>query len=226
MWELANSGIQMIPITGRPAGWCEMIARFWPVEGVVGENGALYFRYLSKRKKMVRYFAIDELTRLENAQKLKAIEGEILTQVPGSAIASDQFTRLFDLAVDFCEDVPPLPDSDIKKIVDIFTRHGATAKISSIHVNGWFGHYDKLSACKEFCRQELGWELAEHLDEVAFIGDSPNDEPLFGFFKNSFAVANIQGFTKDLKKNPPAYVTPSPGGDGFAELAQKLLQKK
>jgi len=27
-----------------PAGWCDLIARFWPVDAVVGENGALYFR--------------------------------------------------------------------------------------------------------------------------------------------------------------------------------------
>ena len=224
LWNLANSGIQVVPITGRPAGWCEMIARFWPVAGIVGENGALYFRYLDDSKKMKRYFAIDEATRLTNAKKLEVIRQEVLKEVPGSAIASDQFTRLFDLAVDFCEDVPPLGDGDIKKIAQVFIRHGAQAKISSIHVNGWFGDYDKLSACQEFCRQELGWELADHLDEVAFVGDSPNDEPMFGFFKNSFAVANIQRFAKDLKM-PPAYVTPSPGGDGFAELAKKLLEK-
>jgi len=225
IWELAKNGVQVVPITGRPAGWCEMIARFWPVAGVVGENGALYFRYLNKSKKMVRYFSIDEASRLDNAKKLKAIKDEVLIKVPGSAIASDQFTRLFDLAVDFCEDVPPLQKSDIKKITDIFIRHGATVKVSSIHVNGWFGNYNKLSACKEFCRRELKWELADHLDEVAFIGDSPNDETMFGFFKHSFAVANIQRFAKDLR-NQPAYVTPSSAGDGFSELAKKLLQSR
>lgn len=224
LWELTNQSIQVVPITGRPAGWCEMIARFWPVAGIVGENGALYFRYLDAEKKMKRHFAIDESTRLKNSQKLELIKQEVLTQVPGCAIASDQFTRLFDLAVDFCEDVPALPDSEVKKIADIFARHGAQAKVSSIHVNGWFGNYDKLSACQEFCRQEFGWELADHMDEVAFVGDSPNDEPMFGYFKHSFAVANIQRFAKDLK-SPPAYVTPSPGGDGFSELAKKLMEK-
>ena len=38
--KLSARGLRVIPVTGRPAGWCDMIARFWPVEAVVGENGA------------------------------------------------------------------------------------------------------------------------------------------------------------------------------------------
>ncbi|MEM7647419.1 MAG: HAD hydrolase family protein, partial [Pseudomonadota bacterium] len=45
LWKLHDSGIDVVPVTGRPAGWCEMIARMWPVLGVVGENGALAFQY-------------------------------------------------------------------------------------------------------------------------------------------------------------------------------------
>ena len=37
---LDNAGIAVIPITGRPAGWCDLIARFWPVRGVVGDIAA------------------------------------------------------------------------------------------------------------------------------------------------------------------------------------------
>ena len=43
--SLHNAGFGVVPITGRPAGWCDHIARMWPVDGVVGENGAFYFRY-------------------------------------------------------------------------------------------------------------------------------------------------------------------------------------
>ena len=44
MERLRAAGLLCIPITGRPAGWCDMIARQWPVDAVVGENGAFYFR--------------------------------------------------------------------------------------------------------------------------------------------------------------------------------------
>ena len=35
--RLSLAGLAVVPITGRPAGWCDMIARFWPVAGVVGD---------------------------------------------------------------------------------------------------------------------------------------------------------------------------------------------
>ena len=40
--NIFEQGIDFIPITGRPAGWCDMIARVWPVRGVIGENGAFF----------------------------------------------------------------------------------------------------------------------------------------------------------------------------------------
>jgi len=223
LWNLHDQGIAVIPVTGRPAGWCEMIARFWPVAGIVGENGALYFRY--HQKKMLRYFVMDEATRTANRKKLDLLGREILKKVPRSAIASDQFCRLMDLAIDFCEDVPPLKERDVEKIVSIFENSGATAKVSSIHVNGWFGDYDKLSMCKTFVKRELKMNLDRHQGRFAFSGDSPNDEPMFAYFQNSFAVANIKNFTHKLK-HQPRFVAHSEGGKGFVEIAAALLKTR
>ena len=33
--RLKQAGLKVIPITGRPAGWCDQIARMWPVDGAV-----------------------------------------------------------------------------------------------------------------------------------------------------------------------------------------------
>ncbi len=227
LWKLHDAGLQIIPITGRPAGWCEMIARFWPVAGVIGENGGFYFRYASEKanspKKMKRWFFSDEKTIKMNQQKLAVIEKEILKKVSGAAISSDQFCRLMDLAVDFCEDVTPLDVNAIEHIVKIFESHGAQAKVSSIHVNGWFGQYNKLSTTFEFFRKEYGLSESEVLKKAIFVGDSPNDEPMFEKFPNSFGVANIQNFAKQIK-TLPAFVAPSKGGEGFAEIAERILQ--
>ena len=119
LWDLKERGIHIIPITGRPAGWCEMIARMWPVSGVVGENGAFYFCY--KNKKMLRNFIYDDETIKNNRVKLDKIRDEVLQKVPGCAVASDQFCRLFDLAIDFCEDVPALPKESINNIVSVLS---------------------------------------------------------------------------------------------------------
>ena len=54
--RLRAAGKLVIPITGRPAGWCDHIARMWPVDAVVGENGAFYMRYDAVRRALVRRF--------------------------------------------------------------------------------------------------------------------------------------------------------------------------
>lgn len=223
LWRLQEKGILVVPVTGRPAGWCEMIARFWPVHGVVGENGGFYFRYHGK--KMLRHFIFDEKTRLENQRKLEKIRTDVLGEIPGAAIASDQFSRLMDLAVDFAEDVDPLPESDIDRIVAVFKRHGAQAKVSSIHVNGWFGSYDKLSMCRTYVERELRDDLDRSNSHYAFSGDSPNDEPMFEFFKHSFAVANIRNFLSRIQ-HKPAFVAAKEGGHGFVEIADRLIALK
>ena len=219
LWKLQASGIKVIPVTGRPAGWCEMIARFWPVSGVIGENGALYYRYVDG--KMKRHYMVKEKEIIKNRKKLDKISKEIIKKVKGSAVSSDQFCRVFDLAIDFCEDVKPLSSKKVDQIVDIFKKHKAQAKVSSIHVNGWFGKYDKLSMCKVFMKKEFKMDITKQNESCAFIGDSPNDEPMFGFFQNSFAVSNITKFLDQLT-HKPQYVTPSHGASGFVELANKL----
>jgi HAD superfamily hydrolase (TIGR01484 family) len=220
LWQLHEAGVQIIPVTGRPAGWCEMIARVWPVAGVVGENGGFYFRY--KNKKMTRHFVFDEKTQLANRELLKKIEIEVLSTVRGTALASDQFCRLMDLAIDFCEDVPQLSRQEVEKIVGIFTSHGAQAKISSIHVNGWFGQYDKLSQSLNFLNTEFGVSQDSAKSVCAFSGDSPNDEPMWAYFPHGFAVANITNFINDIKAKP-TYVTIKKGGHGFTEIAKAIL---
>lgn len=217
--ELSRAGIYVIPVTGRPAGWCELIARLWPVHGVVGENGAFYFRL---EKKMRRHFARSKDQRRQDREKLRSIRQEVKAEIPGAGIASDQFARLFDLAIDFCEDVKPLGDRDIARIVSIFKKHGAQAKVSNIHVNGWFGDYDKLSTCRIYLQNQFGFSEADMKRHCAFIGDSPNDEPMFAFFPNSFAVANIQDFIGKLK-HKPGYVTKAREAEGFCEFADHIL---
>ncbi|MEI6836214.1 MAG: HAD-IIB family hydrolase [Alcaligenaceae bacterium] len=220
--QLSAAGITVIPITGRPAGWCDHIARMWPVFGVVGENGAFYMHYDRTARKMTTHHWATQAHLQENRKKLDHLALEILQTVPGAALASDQRYRLADLAIDFCEDVEPLPEAAVQQIVSLFKRAGAQAKVSSIHVNGWFGDYDKLSMTKTLFAREFGLELQSDNTRVLFIGDSPNDEPMFEFFNFSVGVANIQHQLHRLTHRPK-FVTPSEGGTGFVEMAHRLL---
>jgi len=222
MERLSESGLSVIPITGRPGGWCDHIARMWPVSGVVGENGAFYFRYDRGTRVMQRRFWLDESQRGAARMKLEKLRAEILAAVPRAGIASDQPYREADLAIDFAEDVGPLERAEIDRIVALFEAAGARAKVSSIHVNGWFGDFDKLAMTRVMMREVFAIDLDRDKESCLFIGDSPNDAPMFGFFPVSVGVANVRDFEDRLAARP-AYVTAARAGDGFAEMAERIL---
>jgi HAD superfamily hydrolase (TIGR01484 family) len=220
--RLHRAGLAVIPVTGRPGGWCDLIARQWPVDGVIGENGALYFRYLDGERRMLRCYARDATARAADRLKLDRIREEVLASVPGAAVAADQAYREADLAIDFCEDVPALARTAVERIVAIFAKHGATAKISSIHVNGWYGDYDKLTMTRRFLAEAMAIDMDANREAMVFVGDSPNDAPMFDFFPQSVGVANVLDFAHDLR-HKPRYVTKARGARGFVELAEALL---
>ena len=222
LWALKRAGIKVVPITGRPAGWCDLIARQWPVDGVVGENGAFYFRYDDAAKKMIRVYAQPAEERRANSEKLWTIARRVLKEFPGSAIASDQAYREIDVAIDFCEDVPPLPLSAAQQIAEAFHAEGAAAKVSSIHVNAWFGSHDKLTMSRRFLSEAFAIDVDRDLKTIAYCGDSPNDAPMYAVFPLGVGVSNIRPYVK-LMPHLPAYVTMAEGGHGFAEFASLVI---
>jgi len=221
---LERAGIRVIPITGRPAGWCDHMARMWPIAGLVGENGAFYFRYDAVQRRMVRRYWKTDDERHKDRARLDRLRQGILEAIPGCRVSADQPYREADLAIDFCEDVPALPMTEVEKIVRCFEQAGARAKISSIHVNGWFGDYDKLAMTRLFFREQFDRDLEVVRDNVVFAGDSPNDEPMFAYFPHAVGVANVRDFV-DRMKHPPAWVTQREGGFGFAEMVEVLLDR-
>jgi hypothetical protein len=223
--RLSGAGIAVAPITGRPGGWCDMVARMWPVAGVVGENGAFYFSYDEAARRMRRVFSIDADRRAEDRQRLAKVRERILAEVPGAAVSADQLYREADLAIDFCEDVPALPVADIDRIKRIFEEEGAVAKVSSIHVNGWYGAYDKLTMTRRFASEVLGVDIERDRDRVVFVGDSPNDAPMFGYFPHACGVANVLRFRGRIEAEP-AYVASREGGYGFVEIADRILDAR
>ena len=219
LWRLREAGLRVIPVTGRPAGWCDLIVRQWPVDAVIGENGAL--AYALENGKIIRYHHPAARPASDDGP-LGEVRREVLERVLGSRVASDQQFRLFDLAIDFAEDPPDLGLEAAEEIYNIFISHGCHAKISNIHVNGWLGEYDKLSMVQLWLKKAYGESVDDLLDGYTFCGDSPNDEPMFEFFPKSCAVANIREFIDTLEHHP-TFITPSKGGLGFCELVDRIL---
>ena len=224
LWSLKRAGYWLVPITGRPAGWCDHFARFWPVDAVIGENGAFaFFMEKGVRKR-------EDTPHGSTSDKLKTqigyLEQKILARFPHAKWASDQAYREFDLAIDFCEDVEPWTRAQVDELLGLCHGLGAYAKLSSIHVNAWFGDYDKQAGFKHWL-ETVAPRLAEGREvpawnEWLFIGDSPNDEPLFKSFDLSVGVANLKNYL-DRVQHAPKWITASESGAGFAEMAKVML---
>jgi HAD superfamily hydrolase (TIGR01484 family) len=218
---IAKGGRKTIVVTGRPAGWCDLIARLWPVDGVVGENGAFYFRYDAARRQMIRRFLRTDEERTQDRATLKAWFAALKQAHPQIKLSADQDYRISDIAIDVCEDVAPLADAEVQEIIAALTLLGATVKLSSIHVNAWIGQFDKLSMSKTYLADELGIAPSELTKRVLYIGDSPNDEPMFRFFTATVGVQNIAKYLGVMAAGP-AFLTEQPGGLGFAEMVRRL----
>lgn len=220
LWRLSRAGLAAVPVTGRPAGWCDLIARQWPVDAVVGENGA--FAFYMEDGKLEHLFHPEARDPQAARIRLELLRDLVLAEVPGSRTAKDQFSRLFDLAIDFAEEEPVLPLEAAVRIRNLCESRGARAKISSIHVNAWFGAYDKLSMAELYLTRRHGWNPVRDPGRVAYFGDSPNDEPMFERFPLSVGVANVRRFLP-LMTARPAFITAESHGRGFAEGIERLL---
>ena len=224
MERLRAAGKLVVPVTGRPAGWCDPIARLWPVDAVVGENGAFYFCYDAEARRLVRRFLDDEPARAANRARLEAVRDRILREVPGSAVACDQPFRETGLSFDFCEEVPRLPEAAIGRIVAIMEASGLTATLGSTRVNGRFGHCDALGMTRMLMQERFGVDLEKARADYVFVGASPGNAPMFAFFPHSVGVANSRDVLERMPAQP-AFVTTARCGAGFAELAEMIIRE-
>lgn len=218
MWHAYQAGYHVIPVTGRPAGWCDLMIRQWPIKAIIGENGAFVYYFEDGQLKCLTHPSV---ASVDTKVKLEEIKSAVLKAIPECRISKDQFSRVYDLAIDFNEDPPYLGFEVANQIRDICVSMGAQAKVSSIHVNTWFGNYDKLMMTELFMQKVL---KEEHIkDTTIFFGDSPNDEPMFEYFPNSCAVSNIKEFLNNLRSRP-TFITNKESGKGFAEAIAYILE--
>ena len=215
--RLADAGVPVVAITGRPAGWSEPMALAWPVVAIVAENGAVMLRRRGGALQVD--FVADAATRADNARRLQACARAVLAEVPGAMLARDSAGRLTDIAIDHSE-FQHLPPAAMDAVVAVMRRHGLTATVSSIHVNGWIGTYGKPSGARWAVETALGrrWQPGDWV----YLGDSTNDQAMFEALPLTVGVANIARFVAQLHWLP-GYVTRAERGAGFAELADALL---
>lgn len=215
--RLRDADVPVIAITGRPAGWSEPFALAWPVAAIVAENGAVMLR---REGAGLRHdFVQSAAERAHNFARLQACALDVLQRVPGATLAADSLGRLTDIAVDHSE-FAHLSATQIEQVLAVMREHGLTATVSSIHINGWIGAHNKWTAAAWAVQTVLGERF--NATRWLYVGDSTNDQLMFRHMPLTVGVANIARFVPQLQ-HLPAWVTQAERGQGFAEVAARVL---
>ena len=222
LFDLGRAGLKLIAVTGRPLGFAEVVARMWPVDAAVGENGAGFVARDGQRTR-VDYWD-DEATRHSQAQRLLQIRARIARELPEVRLSGDAWARRCDVAFDVGEEVQ-LPRPQIDQLVAIIEAEGARATVSSVHTHAQLGDHDKAKGVARAARALWGLDCADVRSRFLFVGDSGNDAAAFAWFEHTAAVANVTRFLDRLPV-PPAFVADADCGEGFAEIARVVLSRR
>ncbi len=219
MWRLSSAGVRLVAVTGRPLGWADVVARHWPVDLAVGENGAGWVCRDGEGLREGYFHDADERER--HARTVERIRARVLAELPEVRLATDQQARRCDLAFDVGEAVR-LPPETVDRIVALVEAEGARCPVSTVHAHVVVGEWDKARGVVRAVDRVLGLDLGAARDRWIFVGDSGNDAEAFAWFPLTVGVANVRDQLGRLPR-PPAYVTDRDRGEGFAELADALL---
>jgi len=216
LFRLREAGLSLYGVTGRPAGWADVLARVLPVEAIVAENGALVCAREGQR--VVMRDSVDAATRREREHKLQQLLARFAHRFPDFEPADDVRARVSDRTFDIGEFRQVAPDR-VAEASAFLRAEGARVFVSSVHLHATFDYADKASGAVRVLAQDSGLDATAVLHAYAYLGDSENDAACFAAFAVSIGVANLRGRTT-LR---PRYITSQPMGKGVAEAAQVIL---
>ena len=222
LWDLSENGFKVICVTGGSAGWGDTYLRQWPVEAVLSESGAVC---LYRKDGVIKHYVHPSIIQQGYAERSQKLISAVLTEVPEAKLSSDQFARLYDIAFDHGSEPPFLTRKQIGEVVNICHRFGAGTAVSSIHVNAWFGQYDKRQGTVAFFADILGIDESSLKNQCCYCGDAPNDQVMFSYIPLSFGVGTVLDHKEEMV-DFPLYVSHYHGGEGFRQIATALIDAK
>ncbi len=214
--------LRTICVTGGSAGWADTYLRQWPIEAVVAESGAVS---LYREDGLITHWVHPSIDQKGYDERKKKMIEAVLSSVGGSKLSSDQFARLYDVAFDHGSEPPYLDAGRIAQVVEVCTKMGAATAVSSIHINAWFGSFDKWEGSRAFFSEVLGLSAQALQEQSCYCGDAPNDQVMFARIPLSFGVGNIIEASNRMEILP-RYVVTERGGEGFARIVDELLEKR
>lgn len=212
MYRLKMSGRTIILVTGGSTGWADGYIRQWPVDAVIAESGAVMLCH--DRTGGISSIINPSIKKDEVMEKRR----KLIEYTAPYPFSSDQCVRIFDIAYDKAM----MTDSEIQALRNILTLFGASMAESSIHINSWFGSYDKKSALKFFMEKCLGVSEADFLSHSIYLGDSFNDQPLFDYIPTSIGMHTVEDKRSGFH-SLPEYITMGTSGDGWVEVVNAIV---
>ena len=222
IWSMHEAGLHLVAVTGRPSGWGEVIARQWPIDGAVTENGAVHV--VREDKGVAIVFDGDAAEVAERRARLDELVHTVAKAMPTVHLSDDAHARRSDIAWDIGERVR-LETSVIAELAGHVVAAGARTTRSSVHLHASYERDDKASGAIRFVHRVFGDDEGAALHRWAFVGDSGNDAACFAAFKTTFGVENVRAYARTLSV-PPRWVAPSKRGAGFAEIAKAILASR
>jgi len=216
--QLAESGLSLLAVTGRPARYGQLFAGLWPVDAVITENGAMAFHRQDER--VVCVDTVDVVERRVRSERLADLVSAARAEFPDLVPADDTWGRLSDFAFDIGE-YRKAPESLVGEAVEFALARGARTTRSSVHLHYTFDQHDKATGVLAYL-SGLGVDPTRARYRYAFVGDSQNDAPCFAAFCTTVAVQNLSGAFSLL----PRYLASSARSQGFCELASRILSAR
>lgn len=212
LWRLKAARKSIYLVTGGSVGWADCYLRQWPVDGVIAESGAIMVCYSKDRE--IAHVINPSINQREVMQK----RSSLIRETRGLTFSSDQSARDFDVAYE----KSTLNEVERKVLKNKILSLGGHFAESSIHINAWFGEYNKQNSVKDFFSEFYRVSEEELLSSSLYVGDSYNDQELFGYIPMSIGVHSVEE-ERNKFTTLPLYITHGGSGDGFVEVADALV---
>lgn len=220
LYKLKDKGIETILVSGGSAAQALTYINQWPIKAIITETGAL--AYYRNEDNCIKKWINPRLDIYSYEDKKdKHFLEELYGRVRRVKLSQDSFGRLYDIAIDYNQVEPFLNQNEVDEVLKTCKELNVSYQVSSIHINCFFGNYNKKNAIEEFVHFLYDKSFYDIKNESAYAGDSKNDELPFSMFKYTFAVANIKKYLKDMKYKP-VIVVKGVGSKGFAEIVDHL----
>lgn len=219
LWDLRDTGLRLVAVTGRPSGWGEVLARQWPIDGAVTENGAAHVVREGRGVAVLVDGSKEEVSARQ--ARLDALVSEIACAFPDVRLSDDVHARRTDVTWDIGERAT-VERAVVDAIAARIVAAGARTTRSSVHLHATYERDDKASGAVRFLASRFGEDAGAALGRYAFCGDSGNDAACFAAFRTTFGVANVRAHLPALSV-PPRWIASRERGAGFAEIARAIL---